>query len=97
MLLSLASFTQKINEKYYCFTLLIIRKLEHYFRGSDSTNDFLCLGSTIKIRLFYLFCAIPYISPLYQDNGNIHFYIQCSILRIFLFTFHVFNQELTTL
>ena len=37
------------------------------------------------------------IPPLHQDDGPIHFYIQCSILIIFLLIVYVFHQEKETL
>ena len=76
--------------------IIVLRKLERYFRGSDSTNDFPCLRVTIKVRLFCLLCVIPF-PPLHQDDGPIHFYIQCSILIIFLLIVYVFHQEKETL
>ena len=55
----------------------------------------LCLGATVKIRLFCLFCVIPAIVffPLHQENVAIHFLYQVQLLwfiHLFIFLF-IFN------
>ena len=69
--------------------------------SSIKSSYFFCLGTTMKIRLFYPFCVIPasfVFSPYINKMVLFIFCIKCSFYDLFIYFFHIFlNQELQIL
>ena len=91
LLLSLSLILPLSLSLLLLFSLLSLSLLLS-FPPISSHNDFcfFCLGSTMKIMLFCLFCVIPliYFLPSHQENGAPHFlYVKCSIFTIYMFIF----------